>query len=187
MSRRRVLAAGLILAVLAGGSLAALALRDSAGGPTAGPPETSERAETAAAPMRTAPPANESPGPIRFLLADRYAAGETVDVVVENVGTRAYLFELYYQACSLRYFDSFGRRFIIPPGTHCDLLSAETIRPGERRKLFTWRLDECVKDRWGCVKMRALPPGTYTVKGRFKPKAGGTPALAETTFTIVAA
>ena len=107
--------------------------------------------------------------------------------MVENVGTRAYLFELYYQACSLRYFDSFGRRFIIPPGTHCDLLSAETIRPGERRKLFTWRLDECVKDRWGCVKMRALPPGTYTVKGRFKPKAGGTPALAETTFTIVAA
>lgn len=67
------------------------------------------------------------------------------------------------------------------------MLSAGTIRPGERRKLFTWRLDECVNDRWGCIKSRALPPGTYTIKGRFKPKAAGAPALAETTFTIVAA
>jgi hypothetical protein len=187
MTRRRVLAAGLILAVLAGGSLAALALRDSVEGPAAGAPETSERAETSAAPTSTAPPMNESSGPIRFLLADRYGAGETVDVVIENVGKKVYLFQLYYQACSLKYFDSLGRRFIIPPGTHCDLLSAETIRPGERRKLFTWRLDECVKDRWGCIKSRALPPGTYTIKGRFKPKDAGAPARAETTFTIVAA
>jgi hypothetical protein len=116
MSRRRVLAAGLILAVLAGGSLAALALRDSVEGPSAGAPETSERAETSTVPTSTAPPMNESSGPIRFLLADRYAARETVDVVIENVGTKAYLFQQYYQACSLRYFDSFGRRFIIPPG-----------------------------------------------------------------------
>ncbi|MGH2820324.1 MAG: hypothetical protein ACRDJ5_06700 [Actinomycetota bacterium] len=32
-----------------------------------------------------------------------------------------------------------------------------------------------------------LPPGTYTIKGRLKPKDGGMPAEAEKTFEIVAA
>ena len=186
MSKRRVLIAGFILAVLAGGSLAALALRDGSEEP-GGAPETKEGAETSAAPTSTAPPKTESSGPIRFVLADRYVAGETVDVLIENVGTRAYLFQLYYQACFLKYFDSSRRRFIIPPGTHCDLLAEETIRPGERKNLFTWSLDQCVKDRWGCVESRPLPAGAYTIKGRFEPKGAGTPARAETTFTLVAA
>ncbi|MGH3038153.1 MAG: hypothetical protein ACRDLZ_01905 [Gaiellaceae bacterium] len=121
------------------------------------------------------------------MLADRYVVGETVDVLIENVGKKAYLFQWPYQACFLRYFDSSGRRFIIPPGTHCDLRSEEPIRPGERQKLFTWSLDECVKDDWGCVESRPLSPGTYTIKGRFEPDAAGKPALVETTLTIVAA
>ncbi len=182
MRRRRVLIAGLILVVLAGGSLAALALRDRDEEPTVGASETNDRAKPT-----TAPPKNESSGPIRFVLADRYAAGETVDVLIENVGKRAYVYQWPYQACFLRYFDSSGRRFIIPPGTHCDLRSEETIGPGERKKLFTWSLDECVKDNWGCVESRPLPPGTYTIKGRFMPKAAGTPQRVETTLTIVAA
>jgi len=136
----------------------------------------------------TAPAESESNGgPIRFILGDRYASGETIDVVIENVGPRAYMFESAYQACYLSYFDSSGRRFIIPPGTHCDLLAEETIRPGERKKLFTWKLDECVKDAWGCVKSRPLAPGTYTIKGLFKPKFAGPRARVETTFRIVAA
>jgi hypothetical protein len=97
------------------------------------------------------------------------------------------VFQSYYQACFLSYFDSSGRRFIIPRGTHCDLLAEETIRPGERRKLFSWDLHECVKDEWGCVKSRLLAPGTYTIEGRFKPKVAGPRAQAETTITIVAA
>ena len=108
-------------------------------------------------------------------------------VAIENIGTKAYVFQSYYQACSLSYFDSKGRPFIIPPGTHCDLLAEETIRPGERKKLFTWKLDECVKDAWGCVKSRPLAPGTYTIKGLFKPKSAGPRAKAKATFTIVAA
>jgi hypothetical protein len=125
--------------------------------------------------------------PIRFNLKDTYAAGETIDVAIENVGTRGhYVFQSLYQACFLSYFDSSGRRFIISPGTHCDMLAEETIKPGERKKLFTWSLDECVKDEWGCAKSRPLPPGTYTIKGRFKLKAGGKPARVETTFRIVA-
>lgn len=124
--------------------------------------------------------------PIRFRLAKTYTSGERITVSIENVGTRAYLFQFPYQACFLSYFDSSGRRFIIPPGTHCDVLSEETIRPGERKRLFRWSLDECVKDQWGCVESRPLPPGTYTIKGRFEPKAAGTPARVETTFRIVA-
>jgi hypothetical protein len=187
MSRRRVLIGGLILAVLAGGSLAALALRDGSEESSAGAPETTARTETSATSTVPAPPENESSGPIRFVLADSYVSGDTVEVLIENVGERAYVFQWPYHACFLRYFDASGRRFIIPPGTHCDLLSEETIRPGERKKVFTWSLDECVKDDWGCVESRPLPPGTYTIKGRFKPRSSGTPARAESTFTIVAA
>jgi len=187
MSRRRALVAGLVLASLAGGGLAVLALKDGGGEPSVGAPETNKGAETSAAPTSTAPPQNKSSGPIRFVLADRYVAGETIDVRIENVGTEAYLYQLYFQACFLRYFDSSGRQFIIPPGTHCDLLAEQTIRPGERKNLFTWSLDQCVKDRWGCVESRPLPAGAYTIKGRFEPKGAGTPARAETTFTLVAA
>jgi hypothetical protein len=179
MSRRRVFMAGLMVAVLAGGAFAVLASRDGV--------ERSVRPTEAQEPSANPPPAkSESSFPIRFVLADSYAAGETIQVVIENVRTRAYVFQWPYQACFLSYFDSSGRRFIIPPGTHCDLLAEETIRPGERKKLFSWSLDECVKDEWGCVQNRPLPPGTYTIKGRFKPKSAGTPARAKTTFRIVA-
>jgi hypothetical protein len=187
MSKRGVLIAGFILAALAGGSLASLALRDGDEEPSVGAPETKEGAETRVAPTSAAPPENESSGPIRFVLADRYSAGETVDVLIENVGKRVFLFQFDYQACFLKYFDSSGRRFIIPPGTHCDILVEVPIRPGETKNLFTWNLDECVKDRWGCMESRPLPPGTYTIRGRFKPEVRGAPARAETTFTIVAA
>jgi hypothetical protein len=181
MSRRRFLIAGFILVLLAGGSVAALlASRGSDGERSA---SISERQVGASA--TTTPVESESSAPLRFILGDRHAVGETIDVVIENVGPRTYVFQSYYQACFLSYFDSSGRRFIIPPGTHCDLLAKETIRPGERKKLFRWSLDECVRDQWGCVKSRPLPPGTYTIKGRFKPKAGGPPAQVETTFAIV--
>jgi hypothetical protein len=177
-----LLIAGAILVMLAGVMAALLASR---GGDEQG---VEVAAQTdAESPMTTAPATPETTrGPIRFLLSDRYTAGTTVDVVIENVGRRAYVFQSFYQACFLSYFDSSGRRFIIPPGTHCDLLAEETIRPGERRKLFSWNLDECTKDQWGCAKSRPLPPGAYTIKGRFKPKAGGPAALVETMFTIAA-
>ena len=147
--------------------------------------ETQERSEESSA-TTTAPEESETSGiPIRFVLGDNYAAGETIDVVIENVGPRAYMFESAYQACYLSYFDSSGRRFIIPPGTHCDIFAEERIGPGERKKLFSWSLDECVKDRRGCVESRPLPPGAYTIKGRFMPAAGGRPARVQTTFRIV--
>jgi hypothetical protein len=183
MNGRRVLIAGFILVLLAGGGLVALLASRSGGEErSAGVSKKQEGSATT-----TAPAESESNGfPIRFVLGDRYEAGETIDVVIENVGPRAYVFQSFYQACFLSYFDSSGRRFIIPPGTHCDLLAEETIRPGERKKLFSWNLDECVEDQWGCVESRPLPAGAYTIKGRFKSKGTGPPARVETTFSIVA-
>ncbi len=168
--------------LLAGGSAAALLGRGGDEERSAGASTSQNDGASTTAP---AEPENGAV-PIRFVLSDSYEAGETVAVAIENIGRKAYVFQSYYQACFLSYFDSKGRRFIIPPGTHCDLLAEETIRPGEHKKLFTWKLDECVKDDWGCVKSRPLAPGTYTVKGLFKPKFDGPRALAETTFSIVA-
>ena len=71
MRTRRVLIAGLVLVVLAGGSLAALKLRDRDEEPSMGASETNDRAKPTTAPRR-----KESSGPIRFVLADRYFAGE---------------------------------------------------------------------------------------------------------------
>jgi len=44
-----------------------------------------------------------------------------------------------------------------------------------------------VKDKWGCIRSRSLPTGTYTIEGRFRPVAGGPPVQAVTAFEIVAA
>jgi len=185
MRRRRLLIVTLLLVLLAGGSLAALlALRGGDEAERSGGGFTSQTGGAS-----TAAPAEPEHGAvsIRFVLNDSYEVGESVTVAIENIGTKAYVFQSYYQACSLSYFDSKDRPFIIPPGTHCDLLAEETIRPGERKKLFTWKLDECVKDAWGCVKSRPLAPGTYTIKGLFKPKFSGPRARVKTTFRIVAA
>jgi hypothetical protein len=125
--------------------------------------------------------------PIRFVLDDHVTVGERFDVSITNVGTRAYLYEFHYQACFLSYFDSTGRQFTIPPGTHCDIRGKLPIRPRQTKWLFRWALDECLKDRWGCVRSRPLLPATYTIKGRFRPVAGGPAVQAATTLEIVAA
>ncbi|MEK6328494.1 MAG: hypothetical protein AABM66_13365 [Actinomycetota bacterium] len=131
--------------------------------------------------------AQVSTGPIKLLFDDAYPPGERVNVRIENAGTRAYRYQAFYAACFLSYSDSSGREFKIPPGTHCDILGEQPIEPGQVKRLFAWRLNECVKDRWGCVKSRPLPPGAYVVRGRFEPVGGGKPARAEARFWIVEA
>ena len=182
MKGHRVFIGGFILLLLAGGGVVALLASTGSDEDRSGVSGRQPGSASTTTPLEV----ESGSVPIRFVLGDSYKAGDTVDVVIENTGRKAYVFQAYYQACFLSYFDSSGRRFIIPPGTHCDLLAEETIKPGEHKKLFRWRLHECVKDRWGCVKSRPLRPGTYTIKGRFRPKAGGQPARVETTLTIVA-
>ncbi|MEW6323890.1 MAG: hypothetical protein AB1515_00730 [Nitrospirota bacterium] len=104
---------------------------------------------------------------IQFVLRDTYRSGETVEVKIKNVSDVSYAFSGEYPACELRYTDENGRKFRIPPGTHCDMVVYEEIEPGETVKLFEWRLDECVKDRWGCQESKSLPPGVYKITGKF--------------------
>ena len=125
-------------------------------------------------PMAAPSPSPESEG-IRFVLEDTYEVGETVPVRVENLGPVSYLYNVEYQACDLTYRDETGREFIIPPGTHCDLIMIAEIKPGETLTLFRWDLDECVKDDWGCVESEPLPPGEYTISGRFERSGGDDP------------
>ncbi len=121
---------------------------------------------------------------IQFVLRD-YTAGETARVRIENVGDRAYRYQALYAACVLHYVDDTGRRFIIPPGTHCDIISYATIDPGETKVLFKWDLDACVKDQWGCVRSKPLAPGTYTITGAFKPVNSGHAAHASGSFELL--
>jgi hypothetical protein len=114
-------------------------------------------------------------------------------VRIANVGEGSYRYRLsvshrsQYAACPLRYFDGAGRSFIIPPGTHCDIVVYGTIEPGETKRLFNWKLDRCVKDEWGCVRSEPLPPGTYTISGRFKPENSGNSVRASTSFELLPA
>ena len=130
-------------------------------------------------------------GPIRFVLAGTYTVGDTARVQIENVGDRAYRYRLsvskrdQYAACPLHYFDAEGREFIIPPGTHCDIVAYGIIKPGETKPLFNWKLDECVRDAWGCVRTKPLAPGTYTISGLFKSPSSGNRARARFSFVLL--
>src|SRR5918995_3970504 len=144
----------LLVAVLAFALLAAACTDDNASRPPTGEAIGSPSPESTQAPLE-------------FLLEDRYEVGEKVMVRLRNIGRRPYIYNTAYEACEMRYFDEAGRRFIIPPGTHCDLIANEPIEPGETVTLFEWKLDECVTDRWGCVKAEPLEPGAYKIVGRF--------------------
>lgn len=129
----------------------------------------------ARAPMRLLPPrvpdfdANAS---IVFVLEESHRVGETIAVRARNVGNASYAWNPFYAACDLQYFHDDGRPFLIPPGTHCDLVAQDTLDPGETVTLFNWTLDECVRDQWGCQESRPLPPGVYHLRGTFYPAAG---------------
>lgn len=117
------------------------------------------------------PAVDAAPGVV-FLLQPEYGAGATVEVSIRNVGPVAYAYRTHYTACDLTYWTASGQRFIIPPGTHCDLANRAALAPGDSTRLFNWSLDECTKDTWGCAAKRPLAPGTYHVRGDFHPVVG---------------
>jgi len=154
--------------------------------------ESPSPASPAGASLSPAPTeGTSSAGPIQFVLHDTYTVGDTARVQIENVGDRPYRYRLsvsdrsQYAACPLHYFDGDGRSFIIPPGTHCDIVAYGTIKPGETKPLFDWELDECVKDAWGCALNKPLSPGTYTITGLFKPQNSGKSVRAADSFELL--
>jgi hypothetical protein len=104
MSRPHALVAASVLVLIAGGGVAALFALGRGDEEPAG---VSQRQEGSGS---TTTPSEPEGGafPIRFLLSESYETGATVDVVIENIGSRPYVFQSYYQACFLSYFDSSG-------------------------------------------------------------------------------
>jgi len=129
-----------------------------------------------------------TPTDIQFVLDNTYRVGELIQVKIQNVGQVPYFYNRAFTACELSYFDASGRKFLIPPGTHCDLIEYVEIKPGEIATLFEWDLSECIEDQWGCVKSQPLPTGTYTIRGTFHTNTtpeGGSAAIAEATIEII--
>lgn len=122
--------------------------------------------------------------PLRFVLDTPLHAGGQTRVRLRNVGDVSYIYNSYYQACYMTFRFRGGRRFIIPEGTHCDLVDRQELEPGETVTLFRWDLDECIEDNWGCSKARDLPPGRYVMKGWFRPAGGGESLKAIRPFRI---
>jgi hypothetical protein len=143
------------------------------------------RNSAAPTPGESNSPTPQRESPLEFVLGDEYEVGTRVAVMLRNNGNRSYVYNTAYEACDMRYFDDSGRRFIIPPGTHCDIVANDEIEPGETVTLFKWKLDECVKDQWGCSKSEPLAEGTYTIRGSFPEARGGKRVVAEATFRVV--
>jgi hypothetical protein len=122
--------------------------------------------------------------PLRFVLKDDLTVGGRTAVKLRNNGDVAYNYNPYYEACYMVFRVESGRKFIVPEGTHCDIVAKEQVEPGETVTLFKWDLDECTKDNWGCEEAKNLPAGKYVMKGSFKPKGGGDSVRVKKHFRI---
>lgn len=164
-------------------------------GPRSGPGPGGPRAGS---PTITDTPKGGEPNPqvaaegISFDMEDSYQLGEPIEVVILNKSNTNYYYQSYYPACyNLKFFDDSKEarpypyvdqmkservllpgQFIVPEGTHCDLISEESLEPGDRTVLFTWEQQMCIKDRWGCIESVPVEPGTYRVVGEFSQSAG---------------
>jgi len=123
---------------------------------------------------------------IQFVLNDVYRVGELIQVRIKNADQVSYFYTRRFAACDLSYFDASGRKFLIPPGTHCDLMDYANIKPGEIATLFEWDLSECIEDQWWCVKSQPLPAGNYTIRGTFYSfPDGDSTTMAEATIEVI--
>jgi len=124
--------------------------------------------------------------PVRFLLDEPLVEGGETRVRLRNDSPVALKYNADYEACEMVFRDAAGRKFLVPEGTHCDMevRPAPRVEPGETVTLFRWDLDECLKDRFGCVKERDLPPGRYSMRGSFTPAGGGEPVEVTKRFRI---
>ena len=122
--------------------------------------------------------------PLRIVLDQPLFEGGETRVRLRNNGRVAYRYNPYYEACYMTYRYASGRKFIVPEGTHCDLVVRAEVKPGETVTLFEWDLDECVKDEWGCVRARDLEPARYSMRGSFRPVGGGESVTVTKRFRI---
>jgi len=111
-------------------------------------------------------PAMDADPEIVLAMNSTYRPGETAVVHARNLGTRTYT-HLAWAQCAIGFYAESGRKFVVPSGTHCDIGNQVWVEPGEQFVLFTWPLDECYRDNWGCAEKGPLPPGEYLLRATF--------------------
>lgn len=147
------------------------------------------------APILSAPDIDSNRSDIVFEMKDRYPLGELVEIRIRNQSATAYsyyYYHRYFPACyNLKFFDASQDRrrypreasgqepvyllpgqFIVPEGTHCDLIDEMPLRPGEMVTLLSWNQGICVKDDFGCLDSVRVAPGEYRLVGEFAQSPG---------------
>jgi hypothetical protein len=161
------------------------------------------------------PTPTETPTPdIRFEMKHEYLQGDSIEVAIVNHSSETYYYQSHYPACyNLKFFDDSTEqrpdpreapdqearllepgRFIVPAGTHCDIISARPLEPGARVVLLAWEQQQCTLDVWGCIESAQVEPGTYRIEGQFATPPGvvgpatpgdpGVTTIADWTFAI---
>ncbi|MBI4305201.1 MAG: hypothetical protein HY678_02680 [Chloroflexi bacterium] len=172
-------------------SLLAMLALAGCGGPAGTGGDTKESspddadAETPAARAPSRP--DDASMDIVFEMRDRYRAGAPIEIRIRNrSNSTTYYYQDWASCFNLKFFDgSTDRRpypredpgreplyllpgqFIVPEGTHCDLISEQDLRPGEDTLLFVWGQEMCTKDIWGCLERVRVTPGKYRIVGQF--------------------
>lgn len=122
---------------------------------------------------------------IAILMNDAYGLGESASIAIRNDGAVPYKYSAYQEACSLTYSDATGRRFQIPPATHCDLPQETEIAPGQTVTVLSkWGLDECTLPGFFCFGARPLPTGQYTIAGSLRSVDGSRRAEFSKTISV---
>jgi len=130
---------------------------------------------------------------ISFNMKDEYRLGEPVEIGIRNGSDGDYYYQSTYPGCfNLKFFDGSNvirpypnaepartqiyllpGQFVVPEGTHCDLIAEQPLEPGQSVALFTWGQHICIKDRWGCMESLPVESGEYLVQGEFSNVKGG--------------
>ena len=151
-------------------------------------PQTSEIVTTVPTKVGTEPA-----GKISFNMKDEYRLGEPVEIGIRNGSDGDYYYQSIYPGCfNLKFFDGSHvirpypntepqrtqiylepGQFVVPEGTHCDLITEQPLEPGQTVALFTWGQHICIKDRWGCIESLPVESGEYLIQGEFSNVQGG--------------
>ena len=127
--------------------------------------------------------------PIKFVMNDRYALGEAIEIRIRNNGNASYSYTWYPGCPGLRFYDPHVP-IRISAGGHCDYLITTEIGPGEEVVLGTWNQEECKSfgGRFGdCRQFCQVQPGRYGIYQSFYRGDQRQESVAERTFVITGA
>lgn len=105
--------------------------------------------------------------PVEFVMRDRYALGEPIEIRIRNNGNESYLFDYDLGCPTLKFYGTEGP-IAIHTSFHCDVIGTREIRSGEEADLWTWHQYQCIAgDFFRCFQICRVKPGTYVVAENF--------------------